>query len=236
MSNHPTPSTPEPDPENAPIVPVDRPAHPIFPLALGPDLPPAPDVPPTRVIGGRALTHDWTPVAARSLARTRIFHLRSERIQLPGDTGRYGRFIVCETPRWVNVVAITTSREIVLVRQFRVGVRRPSLEIPGGLVDPGEDPAVAATRELREETGFEGDPPRLLGWQEPNPAIQDNITYTYLITNCSLTKPQELDPGEEILIELAAVEDVDALVLSGAIRHALVVTALYHFKRWQPQV
>ena len=56
-------------------------------------------------------------------------------------------------PDWASVVAITTSGELVLVRQYRHGIDGPSLETPGGLIDEGEDPAAAARRELLEETG-----------------------------------------------------------------------------------
>jgi 8-oxo-dGTP pyrophosphatase MutT (NUDIX family) len=181
----------------------------------------------TRVVGGTDFTHDWTPVASEVLCHTRVFTLRCDHIPLPGNRQRQGRFIVCECARWVNVVARTPEREIVLVRQWRVGTRRHSLEVPGGLVEPDEDPADAAARELREETGFTGNAPALLGMQEPNPAIQDNITYTYLIDNCQPTHPQQLDAGEEIAVELARESDLPELVRRGEIRHALVLAALY---------
>ena len=64
--------------------------------------------------------------------------------------------------------------EIILISQFRPGIGAVRLEIPGGVIDAGETPGAAATRELREETGYTGDKPQLICEVEANPAIQNN--------------------------------------------------------------
>ncbi len=110
-------------------------------------------------------------------------------------TGHARRIAVIDTFEWVNVVGVTPENDVLLVRQFRHGTGRISLEIPGGIVDPGEDPAHAAARELREETGYEGGAPVHLGVVDPNPAILSNRCSTFLIEGCRRAGELQMDPG-----------------------------------------
>jgi 8-oxo-dGTP pyrophosphatase MutT (NUDIX family) len=57
---------------------------------------------------------------------------------------------------WVNIVAVTKKQEIVFIQQYRFGSGQIEVEIPGGAVEPGEDPLGAGIRELLEETGYSG--------------------------------------------------------------------------------
>jgi 8-oxo-dGTP pyrophosphatase MutT (NUDIX family) len=133
---------------------------------------------------------------------------------------------VLETPEWVNVVALTPRRELVLVRQYRFGTRSVTTEIPGGVVDPGEGHLQAAQRELREECGFTSERWTYLGAVEPNPAFHDNLCHHWLAQDARATQAQALDPGEDIEIAVEPLERVLEAVKSGAIRHALVLCAL----------
>ncbi|MEM9557369.1 MAG: NUDIX hydrolase [Acidobacteriota bacterium] len=151
-----------------------------------------------------------------------IYALREVKRRSP-RTGRASWYKVLEVPVWVNVVALTPEREVVLIEQYRHGIDELTLEIPGGMVDAGEDPAAAATRELREETGFTGAEPELLGSVHPNPAIQDNCCHTYLIRDARRTASMELDDGEHIRVVTHRLDDVPALIRDGVITHSLVV-------------
>src|SRR5580765_2300990 len=113
----------------------------------------------------------------------RIFRIRTVTARSP-RTGQAHPFTILECPDWINVVARTTEGRLLMIRQFRHGTGKVTLEIPGGMVDPGESPADAAVRELREETGYAGGTPRLLGVVEPNPAIQTNLCHLFWIDDC----------------------------------------------------
>jgi len=139
-------------------------------------------------------------------------------------------FVVIEGPDWANVIALTARQQLVLVRQFRFGIDDFSLEIPGGVMEPGEDPLAAAQRELREETGYTGRPVRVLGSVHPNPAIMNNLCHIVLVEGAAPTSELAWDHDEEIEILTAPVDDVLGWARAGRIRHALVLDALLLFE------
>jgi 8-oxo-dGTP pyrophosphatase MutT (NUDIX family) len=101
-------------------------------------------------------------------------------------------------------------------------------------MDPGEtDPVKTAVRELREETGYEGEHARVLGRVHANPAILTNHCHTVLIENCRLRHGLEQDSGEDLMTRLVPASEVPKLVAEEKIQHSLVVVALYHFDLWQ---
>ncbi len=171
----------------------------------------------------------WEKIAEKNVAHTRVLDLTSVRYRHP-QRGTEGDFVVVRAADWVNVVALTTAGEIVLVRQFRFGIDEFSLEIPGGIIEAGEDPVAAGLRELQEETGFTGRNAKLLGATHPNPAIQSNRCYFIFVEDVMLTAPQAWDAHEEIEVTMLPADDVLALARAGGITHALVLDALFFFE------
>ena len=120
-----------------------------------------------------------------------------------------------------------------MVKQYRFGTSKFELEIPGGIIEKDETPIEAGIRELREETGFVGNVHKYLGHVDPNPAFQANKCHTVLIENCQKLEEQELDPGEDIEIEIMSERKVKKLIDKGEIRHSLVMAAfrLYYIDK-----
>jgi ADP-ribose diphosphatase len=143
-------------------------------------------------------------------------------------TGKALRFSIIESTNWVNVIALTRADRVVLVRQYRPGVDRVCVEIPGGMVDPGEEPLAAAQRELVEETGYTSASWRMLGKAAPNPAIQINTLYSFLALDAEPTQVAAFDGNEVMATETAALADVKRMLRDGTIDHALVITAFAH--------
>lgn len=171
----------------------------------------------------------WQTQRAEVLARTRVFTARA--VHKRRSDGKLATFAVLDCPDWVNVVALTTSGELILIRQFRQGTDSVTLEIPGGMVDPGETPQQAAVRELLEETGYACSHCEPIGVVEPNPALQSNRCFTFLATGCVWTGDPSFDPTdgtEECILALVPATEAGSLVQSGQITHALVVAAFAH--------
>jgi ADP-ribose pyrophosphatase len=177
-----------------------------------------------------SIIQPWPKISTKKIGDFRIFQIRSDLRRSP-RTGADHDFFVLESVDWVNVIAVTSTQQLVMVQQYRHGSDTVELEIPGGMMDSGEQsPVVTGVRELREETGYEGREARVIGEIFPNPAIMANTCYTVLVENCELKHPTVLDHSEDIAAQLISIAEIPDLVRAKSIRHALVVVALYHYE------
>jgi 8-oxo-dGTP pyrophosphatase MutT (NUDIX family) len=170
----------------------------------------------------------WQRLRTEPCATTRIFDVVHAIYRHPGRSAAQDFFVI-NAPDWVNVLALTPAGHLVLVRQFRFGIDEFSLEIPGGVMEPGEDPVTAGLRELREESGYVGTGARLLGSVHPNPAMQSNRCHLVLVTDARPVAKLDWDPDEEFAIMTRPVDEVYALAYRGGITHAMVLDALLLF-------
>lgn len=171
----------------------------------------------------------WPTLSSRDVADYHILKVRMDRCESP-RTGEAHDFVVLQASDWVNVIAVTPDDHVVLIEQYRFGLQKVTLEIPGGLIDPGESPLEAGKRELLEETGYTARSFSLLGSVEPNPAIQTNRCYTVLAEGATLASSQHLDEKEDIGVLLRPLADVPRLLTGGEITHALVWAAFLHLQ------
>jgi 8-oxo-dGTP pyrophosphatase MutT (NUDIX family) len=124
------------------------------------------------------------------------------------------------------VIALTPDDQVLLVRQFRAGSARDSLEPPGGLLDPGEDPCAAGARELLEETGHAGDAAVLLGSAWSNPSILSSRIAVVMVSNARRVAEPKLDELEELVLEVVPARTIRRMIREGRIDHALSVMSL----------
>ena len=149
----------------------------------------------------------WDLLKSREIDSNRVFSTRKDTALSP-LTGKEHDFYVIEAPDWVNVIAVTAEREIVLIEQYRHGVRSVTVEIPGGVIDPGEAPIETARRELLEETGYREY--LLRGGTEEGKVRLENVLELISVAQ----KYNGLPPRESLaafLEEVALVTDIDSL-------------------------
>ena len=175
----------------------------------------------------RKLTN-WPLSAEESLLKTPVFEVRRHWFNSPKD-GRDKPFTILECPDWVQVLAFTPDRRALLVRQFRHGTRQVSLELPGGVVEPGQTPEEAGRRELREETGYAADNFRQVAAFRPNPAIQNNTAYVFAADNARQVGPTDFDENEDLDLVLVPAAALRRLVLAGTVDHVIMAAAILFY-------
>ncbi len=169
----------------------------------------------------------WKKINSRPAADYGIFKIREDLMQSPAGDALHPFYII-EAPDWINVIPLTPDEQVLMVRQYRYGAKKMTLETPAGLVDPTDaSPAAAARRELLEETGCTAESIIPIGVVDPNPAIQNNRFHIFLALNVKQTGEQNLDPTEDLSVERHPLENIPALITSGKITHALDVTSFY---------
>ena len=172
----------------------------------------------------------WLTVEENKEYSTPIFNLLKRRTRLDSvNENLEGDFYILEAPPWINVIPITPDGEIILVEQFRHGTQSPTLEIPGGMVDAGENPLEGAQRELLEETGYSSESWKSLGKVSSNPSMMNNFTHMFVDEDCEYVGAQNPDEHERIEVHTLPMPQFLEYVEDGSIHHAIVLAAVARF-------
>ncbi len=169
----------------------------------------------------------WKTLESEELARFGYFRLRKDKCELPDGRIMPGYYTM-EFSDWVNIIPVTKDKKIVLIQQYRHSVQEVTIEVPGGSVNPtnNESIEIGAQRELEEETGYTSERIEFLGIHHPNPALLSNRMHTYIAWDAKKTKPQDLDPYEDIETFEVTLEELHALVDGGKITHSIILASL----------
>jgi 8-oxo-dGTP pyrophosphatase MutT (NUDIX family) len=170
----------------------------------------------------------WPRVRSQPKQSFRVFSVRADTAVSPRTNTEHD-FYVIESEDWINVIPLTADQKVVMIRQYRHGSRKVTLEIPGGLMDPGDTPEKAAARELLEETGYQAEKFRQIGVVNPNPALFNNRCYTFVASNVQKSGDPTPDQAEDIEVLLIPLSDIPELIRKGEIDHAMVITAFYWY-------
>ena len=172
----------------------------------------------------------WEVIGDRLLQACRVWDLRERRYRHP-TSGKEGDFYYLDSRDWVVVVARTVEGELILVRQFRWVADALSWELPGGIIDEGEDPVEAGLRELQEETGYAARSGRLIGHCRPNPAILNNFCHVVFAEDAVLHESgTDWDEHEEIEVHAMPEAVVMDLARDCKIGHALALNGLLFYQ------
>jgi 8-oxo-dGTP pyrophosphatase MutT (NUDIX family) len=167
----------------------------------------------------------WQTVRSEQGPNLVLFQARYDWVRNPRNA-KSMKAVILESADWVNVVAITPEKKVVLVQQYRFGIGRTTLELPAGIVDRGEASEQAAMRELREETGYTATQWEYLGWVETNPAFMNNLCHEWLALDATKTCLPELDEGEEISTVELSLEEIRREIEQGNMRNSLTLLSL----------
>lgn len=170
----------------------------------------------------------WKCIRSQPTQSFRVFSIRTDTTLSP-RTGMEHDFYIIESRDWINVIPLTADHRVVMIRQYRHGSREVTLEIPGGLIDPGDTPEKAAARELLEETGYQAQEYVQIGVVNPNPALFNNRCYTFIARNAQKIRAPMPDQTEDIEVVLMPISDIQELISKGEIDHAMVIAAFYWY-------
>jgi len=169
----------------------------------------------------------WEKLSSEYVIQKPWATMRKDTCRMPDGT-IVDDYYVLEYSEWANAIAITEDNEVLLIKQYRHAADVVLLEIPGGVVDAGEDPKAAIRRELLEETGHQFDDIEFISVIYPNPSTGTNRCHAFLARGGKLVQGQKLDAHEQIIVEKVSISKLKQLLFDQKFGQALHVTAIFY--------
>jgi len=168
----------------------------------------------------------WKLLLKKYVYENKWFHARADSCMLP-DGRIIEPYFVVELPDFCNMVIVTEEEKIVMVRQYRYPVDQITFELAGGIIEKGEDPQMAALREMQEETGYTSNEVEYLFKVAANPALNSNFAYFYLAKNAVKTEAQNFDELEDLDVVSFSKEEFLQLLHENKLQHGVQLGAMY---------
>lgn len=164
-----------------------------------------------------------TVLASERIYEGRLINLRVDQIRTASGVESVREIV--EHPGAIALIALDETGHVLLVKQYRHAVRAVTLEIPAGILEPGEEPLAAAQRELREETGYRAERLERLGGIHTAPGFSTEYIYFFLATHLT---PDRLAMDDDEVIDLIRLPLADAvgLIRGGQIDDSKTVSGL----------
>jgi 8-oxo-dGTP pyrophosphatase MutT (NUDIX family) len=170
----------------------------------------------------------WKTLSSEYIYNDNWFNARKDKCERPN--GRIVEpYYVLEYPDWVTALAVTNESKIVLIKQYRHALGEVCIETPGGCVDAADsDYEVAVKRELLEETGYAFNSATFLGTTSPNPSVNANLMYMYLLQGGRKVQEQDLDANEDIEVLLTNFDELKGMLDRKEIVQSMHVTTIFY--------
>lgn len=170
---------------------------------------------------------EWKVLESKRLFAEPWFTVRKDICELPNGK-KHEAYYILEYPDWATAFALTEDNRVIMVRQYRHGLGVVSTELPGGVIDKGEDARTAVARELKEETGYEFDQIEEIGQVAPNPATSNNYMHMFLARGGRKVSDQNLDETEDVEVLLLSLDEAKQLLRENRIVQSLHATTMFY--------
>lgn len=167
----------------------------------------------------------WTVRRSEVVLERPWLRVRRQHVVLASGV-ELAEFDLIESPSWSATFALTQAGDVVLVEQYRHGLGQVSLELPAGVIEPGENPEASARRELLEETGYASDAWEPLSEVATEPSRHTNRAHFFVARGARRVAEPRPDPSEQLRVVLLDAPALREAITQGRVQHGVHVGAM----------